>query len=50
VLSDGKTPVNLSGRLKAKGHPVGATGVSMQALGFRHLTNRAGDMQRRDAG
>ena len=28
TCSDGKLPVNLSGGLKAKGHPVGATGVS----------------------
>lgn len=49
VLADGATPVNLSGGLKAKGHPVGATGVSMHALGFRQLTGQAGDMQRRDA-
>src|SRR6476659_9897845 len=29
---DGKLPVNPSGGLKAKGHPIGATGVSMHAL------------------
>lgn len=45
VLKGGKTPVNLSGGLKAKGHPVGATGVSMHALGFRQLTGQAGGMQ-----
>ena len=28
VERDGKLPVNVSGGLKAKGHPVGATGVS----------------------
>jgi len=49
VLRDGKLPVNLSGGLKAKGHPVGATGVSMHALAFRQLTGRAGDMQQPDA-
>ena len=38
VNADGRLPVNLSGGLKAKGHPVGATGVSMHALGFRQLT------------
>jgi len=37
VNADGRLPVNLSGGLKAKGHPVGATGVSMHALGFRQL-------------
>ncbi|NYT61666.1 thiolase domain-containing protein [Alcaligenaceae bacterium] len=45
VMSDGSLPVNVSGGLKAKGHPVGATGVSMHALSFRQLTGRAGDMQ-----
>lgn len=45
VLADGKTPVNLSGGLKAKGHPVGATGVSMHAIAFRQLTGQAGEMQ-----
>jgi len=38
-------PVNLSGGLKAKGHPVGATGVSMLAMAFRQLTGTAGDLQ-----
>ncbi|MCI4680811.1 thiolase domain-containing protein [Rhodoblastus acidophilus] len=49
VMAEGKTPVNLSGGLKAKGHPVGATGVSMHALSFRQLTGQAGDMQRAGA-
>jgi len=49
VLRDGSLPVNLSGGLKAKGHPVGATGVSMHALAFRQLTGRAGDMQKAGA-
>jgi len=49
VYAEGRTPVNLSGGLKAKGHPVGATGVSMHALGFRQLTGRAGAMQRQGA-
>ncbi|TYL40401.1 3-ketoacyl-CoA thiolase [Natronococcus pandeyae] len=31
TTADGDTPVNLSGGLKAKGHPVGATGVSQIA-------------------
>ncbi|WP_323040317.1 thiolase domain-containing protein [Gemmobacter sp.] len=49
VMADGRTPVNLSGGLKAKGHPVGATGVSMHAIGFRQLTGQAGEMQRQGA-
>ncbi|HEY0290370.1 MAG TPA: acetyl-CoA acetyltransferase [Pseudomonas sp.] len=38
VQAGGRLPVNLSGGLKAKGHPVGATGVSMHAMAFRQLT------------
>ncbi len=34
---DGQVCVNLSGGLKAKGHPVGATGVSMHALLYKQL-------------
>ncbi|WP_447650692.1 acetyl-CoA acetyltransferase [Pseudomonas abietaniphila] len=41
VQAGGRLPVNLSGGLKAKGHPVGATGVSMHALAFRQLTGDA---------
>ncbi len=42
---DGALPVNPSGGLKAKGHPIGATGVSMHALAAMQLTGTAGDMQ-----
>lgn len=42
---DGKLPVNRSGGLKAKGHPVGATGVSMHAIAAMQLTGQAGAMQ-----
>ncbi len=49
VMAGGRTPVNLSGGLKAKGHPVGASGVSMHALAFRQLTGQAGEMQRAGA-
>lgn len=35
---DGECPINLSGGLKAKGHPVGATGASMHALAYKQLT------------
>lgn len=34
---DASCPVNLSGGLKAKGHPVGATGVSMNVLLYKQL-------------
>jgi acetyl-CoA C-acetyltransferase len=40
---DGKLPVNPSGGLKAKGHPIGATGVSMHALTAMQLTGVAPD-------
>ena len=46
---DGKLPVNPSGGLKAKGHPIGATGVSMHALTAMQLCDAAGDMQVRNA-
>ena len=46
---DGKLPVNPSGGLKAKGHPIGATGVSMHALTAMQLTGAAGDLQVRNA-
>ena len=46
---DGKLPINPSGGLKAKGHPVGATGVSMHALAAMQLSGKAGDMQVKDA-
>jgi acetyl-CoA C-acetyltransferase len=41
----GRLPVNPSGGLKAKGHPIGATGVSMHVLSAMQLTGSAGDMQ-----
>lgn len=37
----GKLPINASGGLKAKGHPVGATGVSMAVLAVRQLQGKA---------
>jgi acetyl-CoA C-acetyltransferase len=42
---DGRLPVNPSGGLKAKGHPIGATGVSMHAIAAMQLTGQAGTMQ-----
>src|SRR6195952_2942618 len=41
----GKLPVNPSGGLKSKGHPIGATGVSMHALCAMQLAGVAGDIQ-----
>lgn len=37
----GKIPVNASGGLKAKGHPIGATGVAMACEVFRQLRGEA---------
>ncbi|MCX7323710.1 MAG: acetyl-CoA acetyltransferase [Hyphomicrobiales bacterium] len=45
TAKDGRLPVNPSGGLKAKGHPIGATGVSMHALTAMQLMGEAGDMQ-----
>jgi acetyl-CoA C-acetyltransferase len=45
TAKDGRLPVNPSGGLKAKGHPIGATGVSMHALAAMQLTGQAGEMQ-----
>jgi acetyl-CoA C-acetyltransferase len=41
TFKDGKLPVNPSGGLKAKGHPIGATGVSMHALTAMQLAGLA---------
>ncbi|MVO18614.1 acetyl-CoA acetyltransferase [Parasedimentitalea huanghaiensis] len=46
VMADGALPVNLSGGLKAKGHPVGATGVSMHVLAAQQVTGQAGALQK----
>ncbi|MDQ0675622.1 acetyl-CoA C-acetyltransferase [Pseudarthrobacter siccitolerans] len=45
VYKGGKLPVNVSGGLKAKGHPVGATGVSQHVIAAMQLTGTAGAMQ-----
>ncbi len=49
VAKDGVLPINPSGGLKAKGHPIGATGVSMHALAAMQLSGTAGDMQIKNA-
>jgi acetyl-CoA C-acetyltransferase len=46
---EGRLPVNPSGGLKAKGHPIGATGVSMHALSAMQLCGTAGEFQVKDA-
>ncbi len=45
TAADGRLPVNRSGGLKSKGHPIGATGVSMHVMAAMQLTGTAGDMQ-----
>jgi acetyl-CoA C-acetyltransferase len=45
----GRLPINPSGGLKSKGHPIGATGVSMHVMACLQLMNEAGDMQIKDA-
>jgi acetyl-CoA C-acetyltransferase len=42
---DGALPVNPSGGLKSRGHPIGATGVSQHVMAAMQLTGEAGDMQ-----
>lgn len=42
---DGQLPVNVSGGLKARGHPLGATGVSQHVMAAMQLVGEAGDMQ-----
>ncbi len=45
----GSTPVNVDGGLKAKGHPIGATGVSMTCEIVKQLRGEAGARQVPDA-
>jgi acetyl-CoA acetyltransferase len=42
---DGERPVNLSGGLKSKGHPIGATGTGQVVEVFKQLRGEAGDRQ-----
>lgn len=42
---DGWLPVNPSGGLKSRGHPIGATGVSQHVMAAMQLSGTAGDMQ-----
>jgi acetyl-CoA C-acetyltransferase len=46
---DGRLPVNPSGGLKSKGHPIGATGVSMHVMTAMQLNGSAGAIQLPDA-
>ncbi|MBI2077807.1 MAG: thiolase domain-containing protein, partial [Euryarchaeota archaeon] len=42
---DGKTPINPSGGLKSKGHPLGATGAAQAYEMFHQLRRSAGSRQ-----
>ena len=46
---DGRLPINPSGGLKSRGHPIGATGVSQHVMAAMQLSGTAGDMQVNDA-
>src|SRR5690606_5225038 len=56
AIEDGRThrggelPVNPSGGLKAKGHPIGATGISQHVMAALQLTGEAGPRRTRAAG
>lgn len=45
VARDGRLPVNPSGGLKSKGHPIGATGVSMHVMAAMQVAGEADEMQ-----
>jgi acetyl-CoA C-acetyltransferase len=45
TAKDGKLPINPSGGLKSKGHPIGATGVSMHIMTSMQLRGTAEEMQ-----
>jgi acetyl-CoA C-acetyltransferase len=47
---DGRLPVNPSGGLKSRGHPIGATGVSQHVMAAMQLSGTAGAMQVPNAG
>ena len=48
-LEKGKIPINTSGGLKSKGHPVGATGVAQVIECYEQLTGQAGKRQVKNA-
>lgn len=48
-LENGKIPINTSGGLKSKGHPVGATGIAQVIECYEQLTGQAGKRQVKNA-
>ena len=49
TYAGGKIPVNVDGGLKSKGHPLGATGVSMAVEMTKQLRGEAGERQVKNA-
>ena len=45
----GEIPINPSGGLKSKGHPIGATGIGQVVEVFEQFTGKAGDRTIQDA-
>ena len=45
TMADGDIPVNVSGGLKAKGHPIGATGIGMIIEIYLQVRGQAGERQ-----
>ena len=45
----GEIPINPSGGLKSKGHPIGATGIGQVVEVFEQFTGEAGDRSIKDA-
>ena len=50
VYPERTLPADVSGGLKSKGHPVGATGVSQHVMAAMQLTDTAGELQLENAG
>lgn len=46
---NGEISINPSGGLKAKGHPIGATGVGQVVEAYEQLTGKAGERTVKDA-
>ncbi len=49
-IEEGIIPINTSGGLKSKGHPVGATGIAQIIELYEQLTGQAGKRQVKNAG
>ena len=49
AIEGGEIPINTSGGLKSKGHPVGATGIAQVIEIYEQLTGQAGKRQVKDA-